>query len=68
VYQSKQNADHRNVSLSAISTMVAHSTIVVAGPFHPLARFPNGFESADIDILDWIVAAGAAHQLLYFAN
>jgi hypothetical protein len=68
MYQLKHSAAHRTVSLSAIYTVVAHSAIVAAGPVHPLARFPNGFERADINILNWIVAAGAAHQPLSFAN
>ena len=65
---SKKSADRQTVSLSAISTMVARSPIVVAGSVHPLARFPYGFERVDINILDWIVAAGAAHRPLSFTN
>ena len=56
------------VTLSAISSMVARSPIVVAGPIHPLARFPDGFKRADIIILDWIVSAVVAHRPWYFVN
>ena len=65
---SKKSVDRQIIRLWAISSMVAHSPIVVAGPVHPLARFPYGFERVDINILDWIVAAGAAHRPLSFAN
>jgi hypothetical protein len=57
-----------DVTLSAISSMIAHSPIVVARPIRPLALLPDGFECADIIILDWIVSAGVAHRPWYFAN
>ena len=45
----------------ATSTFFAHAPIAVAGPVHSLTRFPRGFERVDLYILNWILAAGAAH-------
>jgi hypothetical protein len=58
----------KSVMHSRISSMIAHSPIVVAEPIHPLAHFPYGFERADIIILDWIVSAPAVRRSLSFAN
>jgi hypothetical protein len=66
---SKNIADRRTASLAAIVTTVAASRILVDVPVHPsIARLPHGFERADIMILDWIIAASAAHRPLSFAN
>ena len=65
----KNITDRRTVSIAAIAATVAASRISVAGPVHPsTARLPHGFESADIIILDWIIAASAAHRPLFFAK
>jgi hypothetical protein len=49
--------------LSAILTVVANSPISAAVLAHPsAARLPFGFEDADINILNWIVAAGAVQR------
>jgi hypothetical protein len=65
----KNIANRRTVSLAAIATTVAASRILVEVPVHPsTARLPHGFERADIIILDWIIAASAAHRPLSLAN
>ena len=65
----KNIIDRRIVSLAAIVTTVAASRILVAAPVHPsTAGLPHGFERTDIIILDWIIAASAAHRPLSFAN
>ena len=64
----KYGAGHCTVSLSVIFPTVAYSPIVVAGPVHPLVCLPYGFERADINILDWIIAEGAACRPVSFAN
>ena len=58
----------RGVSRSAIATMIAHSPIFIAESIHSLARFPFGYDRADILILDWIVRTGADRQLLPSPN
>ena len=56
-------------SLSAILTVVANSPISTAVLAHPsAARLPFGFEDAEINILNWIVAAGAVQRPFPFAN
>jgi hypothetical protein len=66
---SKNIADCRTVSLAPIATTVAASRMLVAVPVDPSAALlPHGFERADIIILDWIIAASAAHRPLSFAN
>jgi len=65
----KDTADRRNANLAAIATIVADSPILVAVSVHPSAgSLPHGFERADIIILDWIIAASAAHRPLSLAN
>ena len=65
----KNITDRRTVSLEVITTTVAASEILVAVSVHPLtACLPHGFERADIIILDWIIAASAAHRPLSLAN
>ena len=55
--------DRRAGNLVAIATMVADSPILVAVSVHSSAgSLPYGFEHADIIILDWIIAASAAHR------
>ena len=65
----KNITDRRTVSLEVITTTVAASEILVAVSVHPLtACLPHGFERTDIIILDWIIAASAAHRPLSLAN
>jgi hypothetical protein len=53
----------------AIATKIADSPILVAVSVHSSAgSLPYGFEHADKIILDWIIAASAAHRPLSFAN
>jgi hypothetical protein len=59
----KDIADLPTANLAAIAATVADSPILVAVPVHPSAgSLPHGFERADIIILDWIIAASAAHR------
>jgi hypothetical protein len=65
----KDIADRPTTNLAAIAAMVADSPILVAVSVHSSAgSLPHGFEGADIIILDWIIAASAAHRPLSFAN
>jgi hypothetical protein len=43
----------QNLTLSAVTALVAHAPILVFPPAHR-TRFPNGYERVDIKILEWI--------------
>jgi hypothetical protein len=55
--------NRRTANLAAIATMIADSPILVAVSVHSSAgSLPDGFERADIIILNWIIAASAARR------
>jgi len=49
----------QGTDLETLTTVIAHSQIVVARAFAGAARrLPAGFEAADVAILDWIASEG----------
>ncbi len=50
----------QGTDLETLTTVIAHSQIVVAWAFAGAARrrLPAGFEAADVAILDWIASEG----------
>ena len=51
--------------LSVISTMIAHSPIVVELPAAIAQHLPAGFDDVDIAILEWIAAEGRRKEKAY---
>jgi hypothetical protein len=51
--------------LDTLAAVIARSQIVVAAMPADIRRFPAGFDSVDIAILEWIAAEGsrAGHEL-----
>ncbi|HMK69627.1 MAG TPA: hypothetical protein VK442_01515 [Xanthobacteraceae bacterium] len=47
--------DEDDAALAMLIAAIAHSPIIVAAPAQ---RLPDGFDDADLAILDWIVAEG----------
>jgi hypothetical protein len=47
--------DQERLTLETLVAAIARSPIVVA---RPAARFPTGFETVDMAVLEWIAAEG----------
>jgi len=54
----KKAENQDDLTVAALTAMIARSQIVLAQAEKPAVRLPAGFDAVDLAILDWIAAEG----------